>query len=73
MEVVNQRGEIIQLSAEEEKFLNAIKRLEKLKQGRLVLFGNGSLDVRFGGASSYRVIYGTSIHCHGGDGGDNFD
>ena len=73
MEVVNQRGEIIQLSAEEEKFLNAIKRLEKLKQGRLVLFGNGSLDVRFGGASSYRSIYGTSIHCEGGDGGDDFD
>lgn len=73
MEVINQRGESIKLSAEEEKFLNAIKRLEKLNQGRLVLFGNGSLDVRYGGASSYRTIYGTSIHCEGGDGGDDFD
>lgn len=73
MEVINQRGEIIQLSAEEEKFLNTIKKLEKLKQGRLVLFGNGSLDVRYGGQSNYRLIYSTSIHCVGGDGGDDFD
>jgi hypothetical protein len=73
MEVQNRNGEIFTLTTEEEKFLKAIKRLEKLNQGRLVLFGNGSLDVRMGGVSNYRMIYGTSIYCEGGDGGDNFD
>jgi hypothetical protein len=73
MEVKNQKGEIFTLTPKEEKFLKAIKRLEKLNQGRLVLFGNGLLDVRMGGISNYRSIYSTSIYCEGGDGGDNFD
>lgn len=73
MKVRNECGEEFELTENEEKFLKAIKRLEKLDSGRLCLFGSGNLWVRFGGFSSYRTIHNTTIKCEGGDGGDNFD
>jgi hypothetical protein len=73
MKVKNERGEEFELTLEEEKFLKAIKCLAKMKTGRLQLFGDGTLTVRFGGQSSYRTIYQTSMSCAGGDGGDDFD
>ena len=73
MEVFNKRGKRYILTTEEEKFLKALKRLEKLNQGRLVLFGSGRLDVRLDGISNYRIIHETSIYCEGGAGGDDFD
>ena len=45
----------------------------EINMGELVLFGNGTLDVRHGGQSSYRQIESFGIRCEGGDGGDDFD
>jgi hypothetical protein len=73
MEVENLRGEKFELTKDEEKFLKAIIKLEKLRYGRLHLFGSGTLTVRLGGNSSYRIIHSTQIYCEGGDGGDDFD
>ena len=73
MTVTNINHKEFELTKDEEKFLKAIKRLEKMKQGRLMLFGSGSLSVRIGGFSSYRIIHSTMITCEGGDGGDDFD
>lgn len=73
MKVQNRNGEEFELTKDEVKFLNAIKKLEKMKQGRFILFGNDTLSVRMGGRSAYREIYSTKIICDGGDGGDDFD
>lgn len=73
MQVRNERGEEFDLTLEEEKFLKAVKRLAKMKSGRLLLFANGSLFVRLGGQSHYRTICETGVRCEGGDGGDDFD
>jgi len=73
MEVTNNKGESFELTKDEEKFLRAIKRLEKLDPGRFFLFGSGQLTLRFEGISQYRVVYSPRISCEGGDGGDNFD
>ncbi len=68
-------GQEIELTEEETKFFKAVKRLQKLKQGRVYLFGSGFLDIRiydgdknFGFAGS--IIHSTTIRCEGGDGGD---
>jgi hypothetical protein len=71
--VTNNNGDEFELTKEEEKYLRAIKRLEKLKSGRLNLFGSGRLSVRLGGDSNYRTVYDADIYCAGGDGGDDFD
>lgn len=73
MEVTNHKGETFELTDKEEKFLKAIKRIQKMDSGRLKLFGNGLLSVRLGGYSYYRTIHDTRIICEGGDGGDDFD
>lgn len=60
------------LTIEEEKFMRAIERLEKLDPGRLRLFGNGQLSIRINDYWERNEVLGTSILCEGGDGGDNY-
>ena len=72
MKVENVYGEIFELTDNEEKFLKAIKRLEKMHPGRLYLFGNGMMSVRINGLGAQNTIYSSTIQCDGGDGGDVF-
>lgn len=64
-------GEEVTLTEQEQKFFNAIKRLEKMNPGRICLFGNGRLSVRMNDGLYADTFYNTSIQCEGGDGGDN--
>lgn len=73
MKIENRNGEEIELTEDEVKFLKTIKKLEKMNQGNLMLFGSDTLSVRYGGRSHYREIYSTNIICDGGDGGDDYD
>lgn len=70
-----QGGKEVQLTPSEAKVIRAIMRLEKMDFGRLMLFGNGQLDIRMknddGSSWNKNSIYSTSIPCDGGDGGDN--
>lgn len=47
--VTDNSGRTFDLTIEEEKFVRAIERLEKLDSGRLELFGSGSLSIRIDG------------------------
>jgi hypothetical protein len=72
MIVINKRGEEFELTSEEEKFYKAVKRLEKHDQGRLILFGSGSLSIRINNAwADDEVDFVMGVFCEGGDGGDN--
>jgi len=70
-EVKDNDGNWFQLTEEEEKYVRAIERLEKMNAGRICLFANGRLSVRINGNYNRNDILGTFIQCEGGDGGDN--
>ena len=64
-------GEEFELTPDEMRFYKAVKKLEKLDQGRIVLYGNGSLFIRIGGCwakDTFDTVSG--VFCDGGDGGD---
>ena len=67
---IDNAGRNFILTDDEVKFINTIKRLEKMKPGRLRLFGNGSLSIRINDIWADNEIMLTSIYCEGGDGGD---
>jgi len=75
MIVTTNDGKEFELTPDEIKFLRAVKRLEKLNQGRIKLFGNGSLNLRISddGKCFANSDFGTvlNVFCDGGDGGDN--
>jgi len=72
MRVTNIRGEEFELTKDEEKFLRALKRLDKLNQGRIGLFANGSISIRMGeNWHDDEIDSLINIRCEGGDGGDN--
>ena len=64
-------GNIFTLTIEEEKYVKAIERLERMDVGRIRLFGNGQLLIRINGDLYKNQIIGTQVQCEGGDGGDN--
>jgi len=75
MTVKTQCGEEFELAPDEIKFYRAVMKLEKLNQGRIELFGNGSLFLRIsndGGhcweKDTFDVVSG--VFCDGGVGGD---
>lgn len=73
-EVRTARGEYFILTEKEEKYIRALERLSRMNPGRVRLFGNGTLSVRFIDAWADDNIDGSvnvSISCEGGDGGDN--
>ena len=71
--VKNLRGEKFELTPDEIKFYRAVKRLDKLNQGRLCLFGNGDLSIRINNTWYDDTIYFLiNVKCEGGDGGDNW-
>lgn len=70
-EVKDNDGNVFLLTIEEEKYVRAIERLEKMDAGRIRLFGSGRLNVRINGIYYRNEIFGTEIQCEGGDGGDN--
>ncbi len=67
-------GREVELTPEEMKFLNAIKRLDKMEYGNLVLFGGSNgLGVRYGDYGAQHTIANfINVPIDGGDGGDNF-
>jgi len=75
IEVTTNDGRYVELTKEESAFLRALRRLEKMDSGRILLFGNGTgsarLDdgIEFDGFSNseFETI---QIRCDGGDGGD---
>lgn len=72
-EVITRRGEEYTLTEDEEKYVRALERLSKMDAGRIRLFGNGSLSVRFIDEWQDDSIDGSVnvfIRCEGGDGGD---
>jgi len=71
IEITTDSGEAFELTKDEERFYKAVLRLEKLKQGRISLFGSGSLSMRMGIPWVKNQFYTTSVFCEGGDGGDN--
>jgi len=72
MKVTNIRGEEFELTKDEEKFIRALKRLDKLNQGRIRLFANGSISIRMGeNWHDDEIDYLINVFCDGGDGGDN--
>lgn len=68
--VTDNDGNEFELTIEEEKFVRALERLERMDAGRLDLFANGRLSIRINGNWANNEIIGTSISCDGGDGGD---
>lgn len=79
MTEIADNGTEVELTEEEAKVVRAIQRLDKMKFGRVLLFGaSGSLHVRIfdaelglkGDADATIMI--TNIPCDGGDGGDRF-
>jgi hypothetical protein len=68
--VIDTQGREFELTEQEEKYVRAIERLEKMDSGRIELFGNGKLDLRINGSWHEHSFQGTSISCEGGDGGD---
>lgn len=68
--VTDNDGNEFELTIEEEKFVRAIEKLEKMRSGRLSLFASGSIDIRINGTWYQNQIITTSIFCEGGDGGD---
>lgn len=73
--VTTSDGREVELTMEESAYLRALRRLEKMNSGRILLFGNGTgsarLDdgIEFDGFrdSEFETIM---IRCDGGDGGD---
>lgn len=77
IEITTVDGDVVELTKEESAFLRAVRRLEKMPMGRLMLFGNGSLDIRLNDGDQFDGFYGDAferfdIYCEGGDGGDRF-
>lgn len=71
--VETHRGEEFQLTEQEEKYIKALERLSKMKQGRLNLMANGSIYVRIGDIwldDNIDAYVNVNISCEGGDGGD---
>jgi hypothetical protein len=71
-EVKDNDGNEFQLTQDEEKFVRAIERLEKMSTGRVKLFANGFLSIRINDTWYQNEFAGTNIRCEGGDGGDRF-
>lgn len=79
MKIVCNNGTEVELTEDEEKVLRALRRLEKLDFGRLLLFGaSGTASLRvvdselgLKGDNDSEIEY-FNIPCDGGDGGDNF-
>ena len=72
--VTNRKGEDFQLTENEEKFIRALERLSKIRNGRIRLMANGSLLVRINDNwKDDSIDYGININisCEGGDGGDD--
>lgn len=68
--VTDTQGRQFELTENEEKLVRAIERLEKMDFGRIMLFSNGTLDLRINGNWHENSFQTTSISCEGGDGGD---
>lgn len=72
-EVITRRGDEYILTEEEEKYARALERLSKMDAGRIRLFANGIISVRFIDEWQDDSIDGSVsvfIKCEGGDGGD---
>ncbi len=67
------RGDEFELTEGEEKYYRALKRLEKMDHGRIILFGGGhSLSLRFNGSWNNDEFDSINVPNEGGDGGDNY-
>lgn len=66
-------GREVYLTDDELKVVRALRRLNKMNFGRLMLFaGSGGLSIRFdGGWQRDSIVSLIKIPCDGGDGGDN--
>jgi hypothetical protein len=69
--VKDTKGREFELTENEEKYIRAIERIERMDSGRVELFANGRLHIRINGNWYENELYPTSIICDGGDGGDN--
>jgi hypothetical protein len=69
-EVKDSDGNEFTLTEDEERFVRAIERIEKMNTGRLFLFGDGHLSIRINDYWYQNEIISTDIFCEGGDGGD---
>lgn len=65
-------GREIELTDNELKVVRALRRLNNMDFGRLMLFGGShQLSIRFGGGWQKDIIeYLDNVPCDGGDGGD---
>lgn len=71
--VITRRGDEYILTEEEEKYARALEKLSKMDAGRIRLFANGIISVRFIDEWQDDSIEGhvnVFIKCEGGDGGD---
>lgn len=74
-EVSNRRGEDFILTENEERYVRALERLNKMDPGRIYLMANGRISVRINGCwhdDNIDAYCDVNIPCEGGDGGDNF-